>query len=111
MREGILRTCTESARETASALANISALISASNISESKDPYEESGSAGTSTRLVAGRLQNLLLLCQIAVDKRDRHATKKKQYFVTIVYVLGAVLKRPAIERETIICQKVRQDA
>jgi len=54
------------------------------------------------------KVQNLLLLCRITVDKRDRHATKKKQYYVTIVYVLGAVPKGPVIEREMIICQKRR---
>lgn len=46
---------------------------------------------GLSARLICGKVQNLLLLCQIAVGSRDRHATKKKQYFVTIVYVLDAV--------------------
>lgn len=33
------------------------------------------------------KVQNLLLLCRIAIGRRDRYAIKKKQYFVTIVYV------------------------
>lgn len=58
---------------------------------DAKSKTEDWGILGAARRR---KVQNLLLLCRIAVDSRDRHATKKKQYFVTIVYVLDAVKGR-----------------
>lgn len=61
---------------------NVNPKYLVSDIAESKDHdgRENGGGCGISQRgSSCKRVQNLLLLCRIAVGKRDRHATKEKK--------------------------------